>query len=74
MSGDWPLYSGPPEHGRSYLKVDPSQLRPGVRFDTEFEIGCAVTGPVDGNGTFEGRDSEGVECQFTVLMVVRIED
>lgn len=74
MSGDrWPLYEGPPEDGRHYLKVWPHQLTVGARFDTEAESGCVVTGPVEDNGNFLARDSDGVECQFNILMVVRIQ-
>lgn len=75
MSGDhWPLYAGLPEQGRGYLKVWPHDLTAGRRFDTEFESGCEVTGPVDEYGSFLASDSAGVECQFNILMVVRIHD
>ena len=70
---DWPLYDGPPEQGRSYLKVLPADLAVGRRFDTEFETGCVVTGPVEEGGNFLARDSDGVECSFNILMVVRVE-
>ena len=75
MSGcRWPLYEGPPEQGRIYLKVWPHELTIGTRFTTEVESGCVVMGPVDDNGGFEGRDSDGVVCLFNILMVVRIDD
>lgn len=75
MSGDrWPLYEGPPEQGRYYLKVWPHELTIGARFATEAETGCVVTGPVDEDGSFPALDSDGVECSFNILMVVRIED
>lgn len=69
----WPLYEGPVEQGRSYLKLRPDELVVGTRFDTEFEQGCVVTGPMTENGSFDAVDSDGVECQFNVLMVVRIQ-
>jgi len=75
MSGDrWPLCEGPPEQGRGYLKVWPHDLTVGRRFDTEFESSCEVSGPVDEYGSFLACDSDGVECEFNILMVVRIHD
>lgn len=71
---NWPFYDGPPEQGRPYLKVLPHQLTIGARFATEAETGCAVPGPVEDNGNFMALDSDGVECSFNILMVVRIED
>ena len=71
--GRWPLYEGPPEQGRSYLKVSLDELTIGTRFATEAETGCVVTGPVEDNGNFLALDSDGVECSFNILMVVRIE-
>lgn len=68
------MYEGPPEQGRHYLKVWTHKLTMGTRFATEAETGCVVTGPVDECGSFLARDSEGVECSFNILMVVRIED
>lgn len=68
----WPLYDGPPEDGRNYLKVWPQDLTVGRRFDTEFETGCVVTGSVEENGNFLALDSGGVECQFNILMVVAV--
>lgn len=69
----WPLYEGPPELGRSYLKVWPHDLRVGTRFATEVETGCIVTAAPDGDGGFLALDSDGVECRFHILAVVRIE-
>jgi hypothetical protein len=69
----WPLYEGRPERGRSYLKVWPHQLGVGARFATEFESGCQVTASPDEYGSFMALDSEGMECCFNILMVVRVE-
>lgn len=69
----WPLCEGPPEFGRSYLKVWPHDLRVGTRFATEVETGCVVTSPPDGDGGFQALDSGGVQCHFHILAVVRIE-
>lgn len=69
----WPLYDGAPDRGRSYLKVWPYALCVGARFATEFETGCQVTAGPDEHGNFLALDSDGVECRFTILMVVRIE-
>lgn len=74
MNDRWPLYDGPPEQGRGHLKVLPQDLTPGRRFDTEFETGCEVAGPLDEHGSFTGRDSTGVECEFNILMVLRVHD
>lgn len=71
--GEWPLYSGPPEQGRPYLKVWPKDLTIGRSFATEAETGCVVAGPVDEDGNFLARDSDGVECEFNILMVVSVE-
>lgn len=70
----WPLYDGAPDRGRSYLKVWPHELSVGTRFATEGETGCQVTAGPDEHGNFRALDSDGVECRFTILMVVRIED
>ncbi len=69
----WPLYEGPAEAGRHYLKVWPHQLRVGTRFATEFETGCQVTAAPDEDGGFLALDSDGVECRFHILTVVQIE-
>lgn len=69
----WPLYHGPPERGRAHLKVWPHQLAVGVRFATEFETGCQVTASPDEFGCFLALDSDGVECRFNILAVVRVE-
>lgn len=69
----WPLYEGPTEEGRHYLKVWPHQLSVGTRFATELETGCQVTAAPDEDGGFLALDSDGVECRFHVLAVVCIE-
>ena len=45
----------------------------GTRFATEVETGCIVTTAPDGDGGFLALDSDGVECLFHILAVVRIE-
>jgi len=53
-----------------------TELKPGDRFDTAAESGCiAVTAPEpDGftAGNFDGLDSDGVLCSFSLVMVTAI--
>jgi hypothetical protein len=42
----------------------------GYVFDTPFEQGCLALGAPDKYGWFDGLDSEGVICSFSVVMVV----
>lgn len=48
-------------------------LVPGAVFDTPFESGCVALEEPDVDGNFLGRDSDGVECQFNVVMIERVE-
>lgn len=41
----------------------------GVRFATDFEVGCVAQGAPDVTGHFDGLDSDGVECLFWTGMV-----
>jgi hypothetical protein len=47
-----------------------TSLNVGDIFDTPFETGCVVTEPVDSDGNFVAIDSDGVECNYTVRMVI----
>lgn len=44
-------------------------VQPGDSFDTHVESGCVVLTASDVFGSFEARDSEGVVCLFSSLMV-----
>ena len=46
------------------------RLPVGCKFDTRYESGCRVTRTVDNYGEFLALDSDGVECAYTVSMVV----
>lgn len=41
----------------------------GFVFDTDFETGCVAQSTPQGDGNFDGLDSEGVEVSFHVSMV-----
>lgn len=44
-------------------------IRPGTKFDTDFEEGCiALTSP-DDLDNFDALDSDGVRCNFALIMV-----
>jgi hypothetical protein len=60
----------PPE---DVIELTVIQEQPVVTFDTLFEEGCiALTKPnADGTGNFIGLDSDRVECEFNVKMIVR---
>lgn len=42
----------------------------GQVFNTAYESGCVVVSLPDSNGNFVALDSDGVECEFHVSMVV----
>lgn len=42
----------------------------GTVFDTDFEFGCVATSAPDNDGNFTARDSDCVECEFHVSMVI----
>lgn len=48
------------------------KITPGVIFDTPFETGCVALTEPDADGNFEGRDSDGVACDFTLAMVSHV--
>jgi hypothetical protein len=54
--------------------MDPAAGAPeiarGVVFETGFEMGCIALAAPDALGQFAGLDSDRVECQFIVAMVV----
>lgn len=52
----------------NFRKANPS-FTVGTVFNTEFEIGCVVTGAIDTFGNFTALDSSNVECQFHIGMV-----
>jgi hypothetical protein len=43
----------------------------GMMFDTAYEQGCVVVSLPDAQGNFIALDSDGVECDFHVSMVIR---
>lgn len=45
-------------------------LRIGDTFATPAESGCVVTGEPDAEGGFLALDSDGVECRFSLAMIV----
>ncbi|MFJ4686409.1 hypothetical protein [Streptomyces sp. NPDC088789] len=45
-------------------------IREGMIFTTIAEKGCVALGDSDEEGNFRGRDSQGVECDFTTAMVL----
>lgn len=45
-------------------------MTPGTVFDTPFESGCVVISTPDDFGNFTGLDSDGRECEFSVVMVL----
>lgn len=48
-------------------------LKPGTSFDTHHERGCVVVeAPAPGSLEFVARDSDGVECSFSVRMVLHV--
>lgn len=47
-----------------------TEIKPGTVFDTPFEKGCVAQEVPNAGGGFVGIDSEGVECMFSVVMVV----
>lgn len=54
------------------MRVQPSEIRPGVEFDTEFETGCIVATTPNERGQFDALDSDSVLCSFTLAMVTRV--
>lgn len=42
----------------------------GMKFDTNYETGCIVVALPDAQGNFVGLDSDGVECEFHVSMII----
>lgn len=48
----------------------PTEITAGTRFDTDFEVGCVATGAPDQFGSFGALDHEGVECEFSTVMVI----
>ena len=46
----------------------------GQVFNTPFEEGCVVTGAADADGNFMAKDSDGVECRFNEVMVMKVDD
>ena len=49
-------------------------LKVGKLFDTLYEEECQVTSEPDSDGNFNGMDSDGVEVQYHVGMVVDVYD
>jgi hypothetical protein len=45
----------------------------GARFSTLYESGCIVVTLPDTDGNFIGTDSDGVDCSYSIGMVVNIE-
>ena len=52
--------------------IRPDQLTVGTEFATPFEAGCVVTQEPDPRGEFLARDSDGVECAYSVDMVAYV--
>jgi hypothetical protein len=44
-------------------------IEPGLMFSTDFETGCIAETIPDIRGTFDARDSDGVVCLFSTMMV-----
>lgn len=49
-----------------------ADLRIGTTFSTLYEGKCTVTSLPDSDGNFRALDSDGVECEFHVSMIVNI--
>jgi hypothetical protein len=45
------------------------EIEPGVVFATDFEAGCVAETIPDIRGVFDARDSDGVTCLFSTMMV-----
>jgi hypothetical protein len=54
---------------RVEMRVQPSEIRPGREFDTEFEQGCVVASTPDAQGKFDAYDSDEVLCSYSIQMV-----
>jgi len=46
-----------------------TDIKKGTVFDTPAESGCVALTEPDENGDFNALDSDGVECQFNIVMV-----
>lgn len=47
------------------------EIAPGTVFNTAAENGCVALAAPDYMGNFMARDSDGVECEFSMVMVCR---
>lgn len=52
--------------------VTKADIRPGTRFDTQFETNCLVVTEPDETTGFDAYDSDGILCMFSVEMVTNI--
>ena len=55
-------------------KIMADKIRLGVKFDTNYEKGCVATEAPREWGNFNGLDSNGVEVEYNISMVVKIYD
>lgn len=59
------------EYGFSELDLPDglTEIVPGAVFATDFEAGCVAETVPDSRGSFFARDSDGVSCLFSTVMV-----
>lgn len=63
---------------KKFKKYDPAdypladKIKAGAIFNTRAEVGCIVVSQPDFHGNFVANDSDGIECEFHVGMVVSV--